>query len=160
MEMTSAMRNDCIFCKVIAGALPSSRVYEDEDCLAIMDIGPLRPGHVLVLPRVHCQHLDELPAALRAHVLEVGNRIGVALRRAPMLRCDGVHFVINDGRAAHQTVPHLHLHVLPRRQGDIAGLLGSLLRRPLHALLGGVDQNELDRQAQGIAAQLANSGPG
>jgi diadenosine tetraphosphate (Ap4A) HIT family hydrolase len=124
-----------------------------------MDIAPLRPGHVLVLPRMHCQHLDELPVELRAHVLEVGNRIGLALRRAPALRCDGVHFVINDGRAAHQTVPHLHLHVLPRRQGDIAGLLGSLLRRPVQSLLGGADKNELDRQAQIIAAQISNLGP-
>jgi len=159
METPPATHTSCIFCRVIAGELPSSRAYEDEDCLAIMDIAPLRPGHVLVLPKMHRQHLDELPAGLRAHLLEVGNRIGVALRRAPELRCDGVHFVINDGRAAHQTVPHLHLHVLPRRQGDIAGLLGSLLRRPLQPVLGGADKNELDRKAQAIAAQLPKSGP-
>lgn len=159
METDTTNPHQCIFCRVIAGELPSSRVHEDEACVAIMDIAPLRPGHVLVLPRMHRQHLDELPAELRAHVLEVGNRIGTALRQAPELRCDGVHFVINDGRAAHQTVPHLHLHVLPRRQGDIAGLLGSLLRRPLQSVLGGADKSELDRQAQSIAAQLTNPGP-
>jgi len=80
----------CIFCRIIAGQLPASRVFEDDVCLALMDVFPLRPGHVLVMPKTHGEYLADLSPAVRAHLLETANRIAQAMRRSP-LAPDGIH---------------------------------------------------------------------
>jgi histidine triad (HIT) family protein len=144
---------NCIFCRIIAGQLPASRVFEDDACLALMDVFPLRPGHVLVMPKTHGEYLADLSPALRAHLLETANRIAQALRRSP-LAPDGIHFAINEGRAAHQTVPHCHIHVLPRRRGDLLGLLGQILSKPIQLIRGPRAPDERERQARLIAEQL------
>ncbi len=146
-------KNSCIFWRVITHELASSRVYEDEDCLAFMDIFPLRAGHVLVMPKHHHQHLEELPATLRARLWELANQIGGAMRQSSTPP-DGIHYIVNDGRAAFQTVPHLHIHVLPRRRGDALGLLGQVLKRPLLPLLKPVARTKLDRQARELSSRL------
>ena len=150
---TAAHQVDCIFCRIIAGELPSSRVTEDDDCIAIMDAFPLRPGHVLVIPRTHGETLAELSPTLRAHLLETANHIAQALRQSP-LAPDGIHFAVNEGRAAHQTVPHCHIHVLPRRRGDLGGLLGQILSKPIQLIRGPRGQAERDRQARLIGEHL------
>lgn len=144
---------NCIFCRIIAGELPASRVFEDDVCLALMDVFPLRPGHVLVMPKTHGEHLADLSPALRAHLLETANRIAQALRRSP-LAPDGIHFAVNEGRAAHQTVPHCHIHVLPRRRGDLLGLIGQILSKPIQLIRGPRAPDERERQARLIAEQL------
>jgi len=144
---------NCIFCRIIAGELPASRVFEDDVCLALMDVFPLRPGHVLVMPKTHGEHLADLSPALRAHLLETANRIAQALRRSP-LAPDGIHFAVNEGRAAHQTVPHCHIHVLPRRRGDLFGLIGQILSKPIQLIRGPGAPDERERQARLIAEQL------
>ena len=144
---------DCIFCRIIAGELPASRVMEDDDCIAIMDAFPLRPGHVLVIPRIHGETLADLSPPLRAHLLETANRIAQGIRRSP-LAPDGIHFAVNEGRAAHQTVPHCHIHVLPRRRGDLGRLMGQILSKPVQMIRGPRGQAERDRQARLIAEHL------
>jgi diadenosine tetraphosphate (Ap4A) HIT family hydrolase len=108
---------DCVFCAILAGRLESSRVYEDERVLAFMDIQPVTPGHLLVIPRQHVPYLEDLDEQLGAHVFRVAHRLARALRRTD-LRCEGVNLFLADGQAAFQEVFHVHLHVFPRYVGD------------------------------------------
>ncbi len=110
------MNPDCIFCKIIAGQIPATKVYEDDVCLAFLDIGPLAEGHVLLIPKTHAVTLDQLPA----------DSAGAMLRNLPALvkavqaatACEGVNVLQNNGRVAHQVVPHVHFHIIPRKTGD------------------------------------------
>ena len=113
--------NRCTFCDILAGQLASSPVYEDETCYAFMDIRPLNPGHVLVIPKQHAAHLAELEPEAGAQVFRVAQQVAAALRHSG-LRCEGVNFYLADGEAAGQDVFHVHLHVFPRYRGDGFGL--------------------------------------
>ncbi|WP_433564364.1 HIT family protein [Nocardia sp. CA-151230] len=110
-----------IFSDIVAGRAPSSKVYEDEDCLAFMDIRPVTPGHVLVVPKTPARSLAELDPALGGKLFQVGQRIAAGLRESEV-HCDGVNFFLADGVTAGQEVFHVHLHVIPRTPGDGFGL--------------------------------------
>ncbi|MGW4117150.1 HIT family protein [Nocardia sp. NPDC004711] len=110
-----------IFSDIVAGRAPSSKVYEDEDCLAFMDIRPVTPGHVLVIPKTPVRSLAELDPALGGKLFQVGQRIAAGLRESEV-HCDGVNFFLADGVTAGQEVFHVHLHVIPRTPGDGFGL--------------------------------------
>jgi histidine triad (HIT) family protein len=92
-------------------------VYEDEQVVAFMDIGPVTDGHVLVVPRAHAAALEELDEDLGARVFRIAHRLARALRRSG-LPCEGVNMFLADGEAAFQEVFHVHLHVFPRTAGD------------------------------------------
>lgn len=141
----------CVFCQIHTGRAPASFVHQCDDFMAIMDIHPMRAGHVLIIPRRHLQYLHELPKGMRDRLFGLGLEIGNAWRR---LGADGLNYVVNDGRAANQSVPHLHLHVIPRRQGDTVRLLGRLMLKPLEPLLGPVARDKLDQQAHVLRATL------
>ena len=111
------MAADCVFCGIVAGRAPASIVHQDEDVVAFMDIQPVNEGHALVVPRHHAALVGELDARSAAALWSAGLRIASALRRSG-LRCEGVDFLVADGVAAGQEVPHVHLHVLPRWNGD------------------------------------------
>lgn len=102
---------DCLFCKIIAGEIPSTIVYQDEDCIAIRDINPQAPTHVLVMPRKHYQNLTE---AAQADPELVGRlmRACVEVAKLEKIDQDGYRVVTNIGANGAQTVPHLHLHVM------------------------------------------------
>jgi histidine triad (HIT) family protein len=107
---------DCIFCRIVAGEIPSRRVYEDERTIAFLDINPATRGHVLVIPRAHARDLHEigdedLAACARTVRLMAG-------RARDRLGADGVTIMQSNGAAAWQTVFHYHVHVIPRYQGD------------------------------------------
>ena len=119
----------CVFCAVVAGDAPAVRVYEDEGYLAFLDIRPFSRGHTLVVPKRHSVDLTDTDADTLAGMIAVGARIGLAAR-ASGLHADGNNIAINDGKAAFQTVFHIHLHVVPRKSGDkLAFAKGMLLRR-------------------------------
>ena len=119
----------CIFCAVIAGEAPAVRVYEDDNYLAILDIRPIVRGHTLVLPKQHTVDLTDTPADTLAGMVTVGQRIAKAAR-ASELKADGNNIVINDGKAAFQSVFHIHLHVAPRQDGDkLSFAKGLVVRR-------------------------------
>lgn len=122
----------CIFCAIQAGALPAAIVHEDAHCLAFMDAYPLRPGHVLVIPRRHAVLMTELQASERTQLIELGNRIARAMRKLDPA-CD-INWIVNDGKAANQHVPHVHLHLIPRQPGDGAAMLARFSARPLTML--------------------------
>lgn len=112
---------DCVFCRIVAGAAPASVVHRDERCLAFMDVQPVNPGHLLVVPLRHAARLADVDADAAAHLLRVAHRLAAALR-ASGLRCEGVNLFLADGAAAMQEVDHVHLHVFPRWRGDGFGL--------------------------------------
>jgi len=106
-----------IFAKILRGELPCYRLYEDENFLVILDIAPVNPGHALVIPKVEAVLVGELDAQTAGQLLQVGQRVGEAVRKVSP-RCEGVNFWIADGASAGQEVPHVHLHVIPRFSGD------------------------------------------
>ena len=116
--------------KILRGEIPSHRVYEDERCLAILDIFPINPGHVLVIPKAQAVTVPDLDPELVGHLMAVAARLSRAVRAAAP-KCEGVNFWISDGAAAGQEVPHVHLHVIPRFVGDGFGWrVGSSNRQP------------------------------
>jgi histidine triad (HIT) family protein len=118
----------CVFCAIIAGEAPAIRIDEDDSYLAILDIRPCTRGHTLVLPKQHTVDLTDTPPETLAGMVVVGQRIAKAARATEL--ADATNIAVNDGRAAFQSVFHIHLHVLPRRNGDkLSVAKGMLLRR-------------------------------
>jgi len=119
----------CVFCAIAAGSAPSIRIHEDDDYLAILDIRPFTRGHTLVIPKRHSVDLTDTPASTLAGMLALGQRIARATRISG-LAATGNNLAINDGKSAMQSVFHIHLHVIPRRDGDkVSFVKGMLLRR-------------------------------
>ncbi len=111
------MRDDnCIFCKIANGEIPSATLYGDEDFRVILDLGPASKGHALILPKEHAANLYELPDELAAKAMVVAKKVGSVLAKG--LNCDGLNVVQNNGEAAGQTVFHFHIHLIPRFKGD------------------------------------------
>ena len=106
----------CIFCKIAAGEIPSTTVYEDEDLRVIADISPANLGHLLILPKVHAKDLTELPAEMACKVMITAHKVVKAMQEG--LHPDGINVLQNNGEAAGQTVMHYHMHIIPRYQGD------------------------------------------
>jgi len=135
----------CIFCSIVAGEAPSSRVYEDETVLAFMDIRPFSEGHTLVIPKEHASGLAELDPELGGAVFRTAQRIALALR-ASDLPVDGVNLMLADGAAAMQTVFHVHIHAVPRRTGDKLSIASrALVRR----------SGDLERSAEQVRLGLS-----
>lgn len=107
----------CIFCAIAMGEADASVVHEDDSVIAFMDLRPVTPGHLLVIPKVHAVGLEDLQEDVGVQVWRVAHRLGRALRRSG-LRCEGVNVFLADGAAAFQEVFHVHLHVFPRFTGD------------------------------------------
>ena len=111
----------CIFCEIIAGRADASAVYEDDGALAFLDLFPINPGHTLVIPKTHAANLAELDGADGERVFAVAHRVACALRECGV-RCEGVNLFLADGEVAGQEVFHVHMHVIPRYEGDGFGL--------------------------------------
>jgi len=109
-------RDDCIFCKIVAGSIPSSRIYEDDKAIAFMDISPLNRGHVLVAPKEHSENIFEINPDLYGHLMTVICRIAKVVKQ--VVSPDGMNVMQLNGKAGNQVVPHLHIHIVPRWLGD------------------------------------------
>ena len=120
------MSEDCIFCSIVDGDIPSRTVHEDEAVVAFLDANPLSAGHTLVVPKAHHQFVREVPAGLSASVFETVHELVPRIEDA--VDADGHTIAVNDGPAAGQEVPHLHVHIVPRFEGDGGG--------PIHAITG------------------------
>ena len=112
---------ECIFCRLLSGEIPATFIFRDEQCAAFMDIQPVNPGHVLVIPVRHAPYLADLDAPTAGRLMQQAQRVAAALRKSGV-RCEGVNLFLADGEAAMQEVFHLHLHVFPRFAGDGFGL--------------------------------------
>ena len=107
---------DCIFCKIVAGKIPCLKVFQDEHALAFLDIGPLAEGHALLIPTSHYVTIDQMPAEEAAALLRHLPALGKAIQQAT--GAEGYNVLQNNGPVAHQVVPHVHFHIIPRRSGD------------------------------------------
>ena len=108
--------DDCIFCKILADEIPSTVVYEDDLFRAILDVNPAARGHIIILPKNHAANLFELPDEEASKILIVAKKIAKAVMET--YHCDGINILQNNGEASGQTVFHLHVHVIPRFEGD------------------------------------------
>ena len=104
--------DNCIFCKIANGVIPSTTLYEDEQFRVILDLGPASKGHALILPKLHFADVCDLDEEIAAKVLPLGAKIGAAMKKS--LGCTGFNLVQNNGESAGQTVFHFHMHVIPR----------------------------------------------
>ena len=112
---------NCVFCKILDGVIPSVKLYEDEEFVIILDIGPAAFGHALIIPKDHYANLYEMPEELLGKVMSLAKVWGEKLVK--VLKTDGLNLVQNNGLAAGQTVFHYHLHLIPRYEGDGVGEL-------------------------------------
>lgn len=107
---------DCIFCKMVQGQIPVTKIYEDEAVLAFLDIGPVSDGHALVVPKQHFEKLHDCPDDLLG---QIGLRLGkIAKAVSAAMASEGYNVLCNNGRAAGQLIEHLHFHIIPRNSGD------------------------------------------
>ena len=112
---------DCVFCRLLAGELPATFLFRDEECAAFMDVQPVNPGHVLVIPTQHAAYLADLSPTTAGRLMQEAQRVAAAIRVSGV-QCEGVNLFLADGEAAMQEVFHVHLHVFPRFVGDGFGL--------------------------------------
>ena len=142
------MPGDCIFCSIVDGEIPARTVHETGDVVAFLDANPLARGHTLVIPKSHAEHVgdlgDDLTSELFAAVAELTPRV------RSTVGADGANVGINDGEAAGQEVPHVHVHIIPRFEGDGGA--------PLHAVGGerpDLSDDELDAISDALAEAIA-----
>lgn len=102
----------CIFCKIIEGEIPAATIFEDDTVIAFLDIAPFEKGHLLVLPKQHATLLTELPEAILTHTMTIVQKLADNLMKK--LPCDGFNVLQNNGVCASQTIPHVHIHIIPR----------------------------------------------
>jgi histidine triad (HIT) family protein len=138
---------DCLFCAIVAGGRPAAMVLEEEHVVAFLDIRPVFKGHTLLVPRQHVPTLPDLPAELRDPVVDATQRLSSAVVEA--LGAQGSFVAMNN--VVSQSVPHLHVHVVPRTKGD--GLRGFFWPRTKYA-----DDQEMDDYARRIGAAMSSAG--
>ncbi len=136
---------ECIFCRIVSGEIPARRVLETDNCIAFLDVSPLAPGHCLLVPKGHFDSLAQMSAEVAGSMLSYLPALGKAIVAAT--QADGFNVLLNDGKAAGQVVPHVHVHVIPRKEGDGLGYrwhpqalddaAADALRRSIEAGLGG-----------------------
>lgn len=107
---------DCIFCKIVKGQLPSDKIFEDEKFLAFLDIYPVKPGHTLVIPKKHYDDFSRTPNEILAKMMEVIDKVSKAVVKT--VEAQGFNLNLNNGSAAGQMVGHTHFHIIPRHTGD------------------------------------------
>lgn len=128
-------KEDCIFCKIANGEIPSKTLYEDEQFRIILDLGPATRGHALILPKEHYANLYELPENVAAETMKLAKKMAGCM--AEKLQADGFNLIQNNGEAAGQTVMHFHLHLIPRYKDDGQHILwkpGTVTQEELEAI--------------------------
>lgn len=111
-------KDDCIFCKLANGDIPSATIYEDDDFRVILDLGPATKGHALILPKEHFDNLYEIDDEIGAKIIPLAKKM--AHKMTDALGCDGFNLIQNNGEPAGQTVFHFHMHLIPRYKEDHA----------------------------------------
>lgn len=113
-------KDNCIFCKIAAGEIPSATLYEDEDFRVILDLNPASKGHALIIPKEHYRNLYDLDEDLAAKALVLARQM--IRKMTDVLGCDGYNVIQNNEEVAGQTVFHFHMHLIPRYKGDNVGI--------------------------------------
>lgn len=136
-------KDDCIFCKIAVGEIPSQTIYEDDDFRFFLDVSPATDGHALIIPKNHYDNLLDLTDDMAAKTMKLAKKAALCMKTA--LKCDGINLVQNNGKAAGQTVFHYHLHLIPRYEGGKT----MVVWEP-----GTVEQNKLTTIRQQLSEQL------
>jgi histidine triad (HIT) family protein len=110
------MDKNCVFCKVINDELPSYKIFEDEQTVAFLDINPINPGHLLVIPKIHAERLSKLDEQSALALFKTVKKIEETVSEMP--ECNGTNLIQNNGKSAGQLINHVHFHVVPRTKGD------------------------------------------
>ena len=142
--------SECIFCQIVEGRAPASVIYQDELAMVILDLFPVREGHALVIPRQHATYVEGLDDQAAWHIFSLARRTIIA-QKAAGLQPDGHNLIINDGPAANQHVPHVHLHVVPRRKGDTLAVGATWVTRMMNVFGREKRRQRLDELAERIA---------
>lgn len=142
--------SECIFCRIVRGSQPSTKLFEDEHLLAFMDFKPITKGHVLIIPKEHVELLTELEDNLAGEMLIAAKKAGLAIKKSK-LNCRGINYILSDGTEAGQEIYHVHLHVVPRYRGDGFGL-----RMP-EKDIEEIDEKKLERTAAKIRKYLGST---
>lgn len=135
--------DNCIFCKIMSGDIPSTTLYEDDDVKVIFDIGPATRGHALVIPKEHYANVFEIPEELLAKAYIVAKKVAAVLKE--LTGCEGMNILQNNGELAGQSVFHLHIHIIPRYKDDTANIKWKM---------GEADMEYLQKLAEDINAKL------
>ena len=114
--MSTESKEDCVFCRIIKGEIPCDKVYEDKDFFAMLDIHPVNPGHILLMPKKHSETFLETDDKIIGQIFIAAKKIAKAISKP--LNTDNFNFTINNGKFAGQIVPHLHIHIIPRYEGN------------------------------------------
>jgi histidine triad (HIT) family protein len=138
---------ECVFCKIIDGSFTCSKVYEDEDLLAFMDIQPVNEGHVLIIPKIHIVKASDLDEKLAGKIFVLAGKINRAIMESEV-KSEGINYFLADGKSAGQEVFHVHFHVIPRFKNDGFGLYFPEGYKNKH------ERPELDKSADKIKAVL------
>jgi histidine triad (HIT) family protein len=109
--------SECPFCKIREGQLPASVIHQDSICTAFLDVQPINPGHILIIPNEHVESFSDLSPETRDHLFQLSQRLSGALRKSG-IKSPGVNLFMADGKEAMQEVPHFHIHIIPRFEGD------------------------------------------
>lgn len=115
-QSTNHDQENCIFCKIVAGEIPASKVYEDDETIAFLDIQPVQPGHTLVIPKDHFENIYTTPVMTWMRIQMTAQKVALAVKHAT--DADGVNVHMNNEAAAGQVVPHVHIHIIPRQDDD------------------------------------------
>jgi histidine triad (HIT) family protein len=134
---------ECVFCKIVAGEIPCTKVFEDGLCLAFLDIGPISPGHTLLVPKAHYETIHHMPADEAAHLARHIPALAAAVQKA--VRAEGINVLQNNGACSGQEVFHVHVHLIPRWPEDGLGF-----RWPAKQ----ADPEVLKQQAEAITKHL------
>lgn len=145
--------HSCLFCQIREGQADASLVYEDELAIAFMDLYPVRRGHVLIIPKQHAERLSQLDQIQRSHLFELANAV-INAQIAVGLPADGANLVVNDGKAANQHIPHVHIHVLPRKQGDLMQVGATFATRMVNVFGKQSKRRALDQLAKQLNQTL------
>ncbi len=116
---------DCLFCKIISGEIPAKIVYEDDTSIAFLDIAPCAEGHTVVIPKKHYAHFTDMDADDVKDLFASVKKIAIAVEKAT--EADGSNIGLNNKKAAGQEVPHVHIHIIPRKDGDDGGAIQSII---------------------------------
>jgi histidine triad (HIT) family protein len=136
-------KNSCIFCKIANKQAAASCVYEDEKVVAFLDIRPLNEGHTLIIPKTHYENIFDIPQELNAYLHGITKQVAIAVKKAT--NADGISIIQQNGKAANQDVPHLHVHVIPRYNGQ---------KMPSFAETSEADKEKLNQTAANIRKHL------
>jgi histidine triad (HIT) family protein len=110
------MSDECVFCKIVEGTVPSTKIFEDDEVYAFLDIAPINPGHTLVVPKKHSKDITDISDEYLCNVIKKVKKIAVHIKDA--LDLEGFNISLNNGEIAGQTVPHTHFHIIPRHRND------------------------------------------